>query len=289
MAVHSHVFRPYDGVRTPLPTRWLVVARYALRDVLALKRTLALLVLAAFPVLGAAALIYLHHNLEAVTILPAEMVKGITNALPINARFFYSLLTIEGYVAFVLTAAIGPRILVNDFRDNGLPLYLSRPLTRVDYVLGKAAAITFVTSLVTWVPLLVLVALQTTLEKGWLLANWWVVPAIVIAAWSAIGLFAVACLAVAAVLRRRAMAEASFVAVFIVVPLVALAVDTFLRAQWSIRFFLPAIYEALWTPLFRLQQSNGLSWAGALTSLVVALVLASTVLLRRVKAWEIVR
>jgi ABC-2 type transport system permease protein len=289
MAVHSHVFRPYEGVRTSLRTRWLVVARYALRDALALKRTLALLVLAAFPLLAGAALIYLHHNLEAVTILPAEMVKGLTNALPINAKFFYWLLTIEGYVAFVLTAAIGPRILVNDFRDNGLPLYLSRPLTRVDYVLGKAAAIAFITSLVTWVPLLLLVGLQSTLERGWLLANWWVVPAILLGAWSAIALFALASLAVAAVLRRRAMAEASFVAMFIVVPLVAVVIDQFLHARWAIRLFLPAIYESLWTPLFRLQQSNGLSAGGALVSLTLALVLASTVLLRRVRAWEIVR
>jgi ABC-2 type transport system permease protein len=289
MAVHSHVFRPYEGVRTSLHTRWLVVARYALRDALSRKLTLVILVLAAFPLLGGAALIYLHHNLEAITILPAEMVKGITNALPINARFFYWLLTTEGYITFVLTAAIGPRILVNDFRDNGLPLYLSRPLTRVDYVLGKAAAIAIITSLVTWVPLLLLVGLQSTLEKGWLIANWWVVPAIVIGAWSAIALFALASLAVAAVLRRRAMAEASFVAMFLVVPLVALVVDQFLHAQWAVRFFLPAIYEALWTPLFRLQQSNELSPLGALTSLVVVLVLSSVVLLRRVRAWEIVR
>ena len=31
MAVHSHVFRPYEGARTALRGRWLVVARYSLR------------------------------------------------------------------------------------------------------------------------------------------------------------------------------------------------------------------------------------------------------------------
>jgi len=289
MAVHSHVFHPYDGPRTPHRSRWTVVTRYALRDALALKKTLAVLIFAAFPLLGAALVIYLHHNLEAITILPKEMIEGLAKAFPINGTFFYRLLTLQGYLAFLLTAVTGPRILVNDFRDNGLPLYLSRPLTRVDYILGKAAALTFLTSLVTWVPSLLLFFLQGSLDRAWLATNWWIGPAIFFGAWTAIPLFALVCLAVAAVLRRRAASEAAFVALFIVVPLIAGIVNQFLHMQWWIRFFLPAVFESMWTPLFRLQQSNGLSAAGAFISLAVALVLAGTVLLKRVRAWEIVR
>ncbi|HXT49536.1 MAG TPA: hypothetical protein VN811_00760 [Thermoanaerobaculia bacterium] len=289
MAVHSHVFHPYAGARTSPRNRWMVVARYALAEALALKKTIALLVMAAFPLLGGAVIIYLHHNLEAITILPREMVQGLMNAFPINASFFFQLLTVQGYFAFFLTASIGARVLVNDLRDNALPLYLSRPLTRVEYVVGKAAAIAFLTSLVTWVPSLLLFGFQGSLDRAWFAGNWWIAPAIFLAAWTAIPLFALVCLAVAAVLRRRAASEAAFVALFIVVPLVAKIVDQFLHADWWIRFFVPAIFESLWTPLFRLQQSNGLSAAGAAVSLSVALVLAATVLLRRVRAWEVIR
>jgi ABC-2 type transport system permease protein len=247
----------------------MVVARYALAEALALKKTIALLVLAAFPLLGGAVVIYLHHNLEAIKILELPL-KAL---VPIDAKFFYWILTVQCWIAFGLTAAIGARVLVNDLRDNALPLYLSRPLTRVEYVIGKAAAIAFLTSLVTWVPSLLLFGLQGSLDRDWIAANWWLGPAIFFGAWTAIPLFALVCLAVAAVLRRRAAAEAAFV----------------LHADWWVRFFLPAIFESLWTPLFRLQQSNGLSAAGAAVSLAVALVLAATVLLRRVRAWEIVR
>jgi ABC-2 type transport system permease protein len=285
MAVHSHVFHPYAGVRTSPRNRWMVVARYALTEALALKKTIALLVLAAFPLLGGAVVIYLHHNLEAIKILELPL-KAL---VPIDAKFFYWILTVQCWIAFGLTAAIGARVLVNDLRDNALPLYLSRPLTRVEYVIGKAAAIAFLTSLVTWVPSLLLFGLQGSLDRAWIAANWWIAPAIFFGAWTAIPLFALVCLAVAAVLRRRAAAEAAFVALFIVVPLIAKIIDQFLHAQWWIRFFLPAIFESLWTPLFRLQQSNGLSAGGAAVSLAVALVLAGTVLLRRVRAWEIVR
>ncbi len=285
MAVHSHVFRPYEGARTAPRNRWLVVARYALSEALSLKKTIALLVVAAFPLLAAAVAIYLRHNLEAIKILDLPL----RALMPIDAKFFSSILTLQCYIAFVLTAAVGARAMVNDLRDNALPLYLSRPLTRVEYVLGKAAAIATLTSLVTWVPLLALVGLQASLEAGWIADNWWIAPAIFLGAWTAIPLFALVCLAVASVLKRRAASEAAFVALFFVVPLIARIIDQFLHAGWWIRFFVPAIFESLWTPLFRLQQSNGLSPAGAMLSLGVALLLASIVLLRQVRAWEVIR
>jgi hypothetical protein len=51
----------------------------------------------------------------------------------------------------------------------------------------------------------------------------------------------------------------------------------------------PAILEALWVPLFRLQQSNGVSLVAALVTLLVAIAGAGLILERRVRAWEIVR
>src|SRR5205085_5106386 len=113
--------------------------------------------------------------------------------VPIDPRFFFWILTVQCYFAFLVTAATGARVLVNDLRDNALPLYLSRPLTRVEYALGKATALATLSSLVTWVPLLLLVGLQASLSRGWLGANWWLVPAVFVAAWSAIALFALVC------------------------------------------------------------------------------------------------
>jgi hypothetical protein len=139
------------------------------------------------------------------------------------------------------------------------------------------------------VPSLLLVLLQASIEPGWFLKNWWIAPAVFVASWTAIPLFAIVCLAVASVLRRKAASEAAFVALFFVVPIIAKIFDQFLHVEWWIRFFLPAIFESLWNPLFRITGSNGLSATGALVSLLAALVLASVVLLRRVRAWEVVR
>ena len=286
MAVHNHVFHPYDGAREPAGTRWMVLARYALGDALQQKKTLALLVLSAFPALAAAILIYLRHNVEAIKMFQLPLDRIVT----IDGAFFYKLLVVQCFLAFGLTVSTGARILVVDLRDNALPLYLARPLTRFEYLLGKAVAIGALGSVVTWVPGLVLFGLQASLATGWLVGHWWIAPAIVLGALSAISIFALVCLAVASVVRKRAASEAAFVALFFVVPLVARAIGELLHTRWwDTHLFLPAVLEALWTPLFHLQQSNGVSAWSALVTVLAMLGASCAVLAWRIKAWEVVR
>ena len=286
MAVHSHAFRPYAGPRTAPWARPLVLTRYALRDAFSLKKTLVVLVMSAIPALAGAVIIYLHHNLEAVKILEIP----VDALVKIDSLFFFRILVAQAFAAFGLTVVAGPRMLVSDLRDNALPLYLSRPLTRFEYVLGKALALAILGSLVTWVPGLVLVALQVSLTGfGWLAANWWVPIAIFGASWLAIVLFSLVCLAIAAVVRRKAAAEGAVVAFFFVLPLVGQVINASLRVDWGSHLEVPTILEALWIPLFRLQQSNELSLAGAAISLAILLAGACLVLERRVRAWEVVR
>ena len=286
MAVHSHAFRPYDGPRTAAWARPLVLTRYALRDAFAQKKTIALLVLSAIPTLAAAVIIYLHHNLEAVKILEIP----VDALVRIDSEFFLRILWGQVLAAFLLTVVTGPRMLVSDLRDNALPLYLSRPLTRFEYLLGKAAALAVVGSLVTWIPGLLLVALQVSLTGfRWLAQNWWVPIAIFLGSWAAIALFTLVCLAVASVVRRKAAAEAAVVAFFFVLPLVGQVINGTLRVDWGSHLQLPAVLASIWIPLFRLDSPANLTLASALVTLALFLAGACLVLERRVRAWEVVR
>lgn len=286
MAVHSHAFRPYDGARTPPWARPLVLTRYALRDAFSQKKTIALLVLSAIPTLAAAVIIYLHHNLEAVKILEIPIDAIVT----IDSKFFFRILGAQTLAAFLLTVVTGPRMLVSDLRDNALPLYLSRPLTRFEYVLGKAAALATVGSLVTWIPGLLLIALQVSLTGfRWLADHWWVPIAIFAGSWVAIALFSLICLAIASVVRRKAAAEGAVVAFFFVLPLVGQVINASLRVDWGWHLQVPAVLASIWIPLFRLDLPSNLTLAGALVTFALFLVGACLVLERRVRAWEIVR
>ena len=56
----------------------------------------------------------------------------------------------------IVLALAGAVLVGNDFRWGGLPFYLSKPLTRWHYLLGKCLAVAVFVNLMTTVPALVL-------------------------------------------------------------------------------------------------------------------------------------
>ena len=57
---------------------------------------------------------------------------------------------------FFITVYAGAGLIANDRRANALQIYLSKPLTRVEYIFGKLAILATFLLLVTWVPAIVL-------------------------------------------------------------------------------------------------------------------------------------
>ena len=53
---------------------------------------------------------------------------------------------------FFVTVYVGAGLIANDRRANALQIYLSKPLTRAEYVVGKLAILMAFLLLVTWVP-----------------------------------------------------------------------------------------------------------------------------------------
>jgi hypothetical protein len=70
-------------------------------------------------------------------------------------------------MALFLAAFVGPGQVSPDLANNALSLYLARPFSRVEYVLGKMSVLAILMSLMTWMPGLLLFGLQGYLE-GWL-------------------------------------------------------------------------------------------------------------------------
>jgi len=71
-------------------------------------------------------------------------------------------------VFFVIFIA-GSSLIADDRRHNALSLYLSRPLTRVDYLLGKAAGVGVPIACLTLIPCLLLYLLHGLFRNDWLL------------------------------------------------------------------------------------------------------------------------
>ena len=93
----------------------------------------------AWPV-GAALWIYLHHNLNALS----SMGLDLTALAPIDAGFFAMFMGVQCFVfGGLLALLVGPGLVSPDLANGALPLFLSRPLTRTGYAVGKMATLGF--------------------------------------------------------------------------------------------------------------------------------------------------
>ncbi|MFS8064663.1 MAG: hypothetical protein ACMG5Z_08735, partial [Luteimonas sp.] len=96
-------------------------------------------------------------------------------------------------------------------------LYLCRPLSRAEYVLGKMAVVGFLLSAVTWMPGLLLFFFQASLAGvAWLWANLWMAWAIFFSCMVWIILLSLLALAVSSLVKWRVVASGALLAMFFV-------------------------------------------------------------------------
>lgn len=213
MAVFENSYRRYEGKLTPEWARFLVLPRYALSDVFGSKLFVAIFCLCFIYPLVAAIMVYLRHNTNAIALMQIDL----TELLPIDASFFQSFVEVQGWLAFILTVLVGPVLVSRDLANNALPLYLCRPFSRAEYVLGKMSVLVVLLSLVTWVPGLLVFLLQAYLEGArWFVSNLWMAGAIVVASMTWIVLLSLLALAISAWVRWRVVASGAMLGLFLI-------------------------------------------------------------------------
>src|SRR5678810_929652 len=171
MAVYEVTYKPYLGRLTPDWSRFLVIPRHAFRDVFKSKLFTAFFAICFLPLLVEAILIYLHHNVNALAILRVN----VRELIPIDASFFQAFVNLQAGFAFFVTLLVGPPLVSRDLRNNALPLYLCRPFSRAEYVMGKMSVLLILLSGITWVPPLLMFLFQSYLEGvAWFRDNLWI-------------------------------------------------------------------------------------------------------------------
>jgi len=125
----------------------------------------------------------------------------------VEAGFFTFIMIVQTQAAFLLNCWVGPILIAGDLTNGALPLFLSRPFSRADYVLGKLAVMGLLLSGVTWVPSLLLFTLQAGLAKGdWIWSHMWMVVPIVLCSAIWILMLSLISLAVSAWVKLRIVA-----------------------------------------------------------------------------------
>jgi len=247
MAVFENAYKGYEGGLTPQWSRFLVLPRYSLREVFKSKLFTALFCLCFIYPLVAAILVYLHHNANAIQLLQIN----VRELLPINASFFLYFVQFQGWCAFLLTVIVAPPLVSRDLANNALPLYLYRPFSRAEYVLGKMSVIVVLLSLITWVPGVLLFFLQAYLEgAGWLWRNLWMVGAIFTGSIIWIVLLALLALAISALVKWRVMASGALLGLFFVPSALGGIINGLFQTRIGHLISPGALITNIWSGLF---------------------------------------
>jgi ABC-2 type transport system permease protein len=278
MPIHDQGYRRYAGTRAPRGRAWAVIATGGLRTFFGRRAFVALLLLSWLPFLVRTVQFYAAANFPQMA------------AIAPTVETFRQFLDQQSVFVFFVTVYVGAGLIANDRRANALQIYLSKPLTRAEYILGKMAVLMTFLLMITWIPAVVLLLVQVSFAGSFtfLRANLYPLPAITLLS------FVEATTVSAAMLALSSLSNNSrFVAILYAgVIFFSDALFGVLRAvtrdsalSWlSVGNNLAQLGDAM----FRLPLRYTTPWPVSLMMIVAILVLSAVVLERRVRGVEVI-
>jgi len=286
MAVYKRGYQRYEGPRTSHMARLLVMPREAWRRVSGQRIVTALIAVSCIWPLLCALFIYVSNHTE----LWAGMGGDFRKLLAIDASFFLTFMKVQSVISVLLAALAGPGLIAPDLGNQGLGLYFSRPISRLEYALAKMAALVWLLSLVTWVPGLALFLMQVSMAPaGWAAEHWTVGAAVVFGFWQWVALVALVGLASSAWVRWRLIAGAAVLGYFFVLSGIGVLVNAIFRVEWGDLINPLRASYGLWCVLAGAELPRGLSLPTALLALALMGSLLALALERRLRPVEVVR
>jgi ABC-2 type transport system permease protein len=164
--IYDQSYRPYRGSFSPHTWRWWTIARTGVTHLLARRWFLIFALAITFgPVLVFGSIIWANHQFPQQRLMPTD------------AEFFRKLMEFQAWAWFLILGLFpGSGLISNDFKGNAIQLYLSKPLTRLDYVAGKFAVLAAFFLGATLLPGLLLFFLEVgfSSDLGFVSTYWWI-------------------------------------------------------------------------------------------------------------------
>jgi ABC-2 type transport system permease protein len=278
MPIHDQGYRRYGGSRAPRGQAWSVITRAGLRTMLAKRMFLGLLLVAWFPFFVRAVQIYAASNVPQASFLKP------------TAETFRQFLDQQSIFVFFVTVYVGAGLIANDRRANALQIYLSKPLTRAEYVFGKLAILVTFLLAVTWAPAMVLLLVQVAFAGNFTFFqnNLFLFPAITVFAALEVVTVATTMLALSSLSK-----SARYVAIlYAMVLFFSAAIYGVLYAVTRSSSFswisLSADLEQVGNIIFRMPAKYDTPWPVSLLVIVVTVAVCGWILERRVRGVEVV-
>ena len=277
-AIHDQGYRHYAGHRLAVGRAWWVIARSHILTAVKYRPFLLLLIAAWAPFVFRAVQIYVAStNLQ------------VAEFLATTPDTFRDFLSQQRFFVFLIT--IGQAgLIADDRRTNALQLYLSKPLTRVEYVLGKLVPPLVYVLAVTLVPALLLLILQIVFAGSltFLRANIFLLPAITLFSLIQALLSAFAILALSSLTKSRRFVSIMYAGVIFFTAAMYQALRGITTSRkWAV--ISPGeMLDVIANAIFRGRADPAVPVYVAVIVIFVIIGLAILILERRIRAVEVV-
>ena len=279
MPIHDQGYRRYGGLKARTGTGWMVITRAGIRSQLAKRAFLGLLLLS-----------YLLFFARAIQIYLAVNFPQTGDLLAVKPDLFRQFLDQQQIWVFFITVYVGAGLIANDRRANALQIYLSKPLTRAEYIFGKLAILMAFLLLVTWVPALLLLIVQIAFAGNFtfLLKNLYLFPAITVFAFIQVTMVAAAMLALSSLSKSSRYVAILYAAVIFFSQAIYGVLTVVTRSTQLSWISFPANLSQLGDVIFRMPSKYDTPWPVALLMIVLLIAVSGFILERRVRGIEVV-
>jgi ABC-2 type transport system permease protein len=276
--IHDQGYRRYRGEKARTGTGWMVITRAGLRNFFAKRAFLGLLLVAWFPFFVRAVQIYAAANLPQAQFLAP------------TAETFRQFLDQQQIFVFFITVYVGAGLIANDRRANALQIYLSKPLTRAEYIFGKLAILMIFLALVTWLPAIVLLIVQISFAGNFtfLSNNLFLFPAITVFSFILVTMVASAMLALSSLSNSSRYVGILYAAVIFFTQAIYGVVYAVTRSSAMSWISFSANLSQVGDIIFRQTPKYDTPWPVSLLMIVGLIALSGIVLERRVRGVEVV-
>jgi ABC-type transport system involved in multi-copper enzyme maturation permease subunit len=209
MPIYDLGYRHWEGTVQSHARRWFIITRRGIALLIRNRKFISLLVLSMIPFIIRGAMLYAYFFSEKLNIrIPFLTVDG---------KFYFDFLRYQAFPIFLMLLYAGSGLISNDLRYNALQIYFSKPLTRMDYILGKLGIVGFFTLAVTLLPGLLLFILHVSFANSMkvFVDNLWMLGSIVLFSLLLALVNSMLVLALSSLSRSSRFAGLSFFAVFV--------------------------------------------------------------------------
>ena len=287
MPIHTQDYRHWNGTfQHNKYKRWWVIAKAELK--LLAQRKIIRLIVAVPPViyiLVHAILIYMFNYFDNVSFPFDEIGEGFFQKFIFRTHPFPSVFLIALVVVFG-----GSGLISNDLKYNALSLYLSKPISWIDYLIGKFVALGALLASMTLVPALLLFLQHVLLsDTPFLEENYWLILSIIIYSLVVTTITSLLMLTFSALTKNLRFATIGFCAVWFGLPIIHLILKEVMKTSTVAIVSVWANLELLGEVLFGLDTSYSLHISWTILLLTALTTFCILVLRHRIRAVEIVK